>query len=180
MFSLRRLFHFIPCTRLRAAYSSLRGSSKVILHVMYSRRRKRQTSHVYCYTTLLVIMRVAYNNLVPAAYLSCARYQHLYAAHDTIYIAFKSGGVRLARCLAIHSPISPTTFPRDACCCYCMHVFKQSIPVSISNLPLLSTIGFCDKSWCREGVREGTQGHPLQLETAPVLLCRFFIVGVEL
>ena len=31
------------------------------------------------------------------------------------------------------------------------------------------------ESWCREGVREGTQGYQLRLETAPVLLCRFLI-----
>ena len=31
-----------------------------------------------------------------------------------------------------------------------------------------------------EGVRDGTQGYQLRLETAPVLLCRFLIVGVEL
>ena len=31
-----------------------------------------------------------------------------------------------------------------------------------------------------EGVREGTQGYQLRLETSPVLLCRFLIIGVEL
>ena len=35
------------------------------------------------------------------------------------------------------------------------------------------------QSWCREGVREGTQGYQLRVETAPVL-CRFLIIGVEL
>ena len=32
----------------------------------------------------------------------------------------------------------------------------------------------------REGVREGTQGYQLRLETAPVLLYRFLLIGVEL
>ena len=36
------------------------------------------------------------------------------------------------------------------------------------------------ESWWWEGVREGTQGYQLGLETAPVLLCRFLIIGVEL
>ena len=31
-----------------------------------------------------------------------------------------------------------------------------------------------------EGVREGTQGYQLRLETAPVLLCRFLVIGVKL
>ena len=31
-----------------------------------------------------------------------------------------------------------------------------------------------------EGVKEGAQGYQLRLETAPVLLCRFLIIGVEL
>ena len=31
-----------------------------------------------------------------------------------------------------------------------------------------------------EGVREGTQGYQLRLETAPVLPYRFLIIGVEL
>ena len=31
-----------------------------------------------------------------------------------------------------------------------------------------------------DGVREGTQGYQLRLERAPVLLCRFLIIGVEL
>ena len=31
-----------------------------------------------------------------------------------------------------------------------------------------------------EGVREWTQGYQLRLERAPVLLCRFVIIGVEL
>ena len=31
-----------------------------------------------------------------------------------------------------------------------------------------------------EGVREGTQEHQLCLETAPVFLCRFPIIAVEL
>ena len=39
---------------------------------------------------------------------------------------------------------------------------------------------FVEESWCREGVREGTQGYQLRLETAPVLRCRFLISGVEL
>ena len=38
----------------------------------------------------------------------------------------------------------------------------------------------CDESWCREGVREGTHGYQLRLEIAPILLCRFLIIGVEL
>ena len=32
----------------------------------------------------------------------------------------------------------------------------------------------------REGVREGTQGYQLRLETAPVFLYRFLLIGVEL
>ena len=35
------------------------------------------------------------------------------------------------------------------------------------------------ESWCREGEREGTQGYQLRLETAPVLLRRFLITGIE-
>ena len=31
-----------------------------------------------------------------------------------------------------------------------------------------------------EDVREGTQGYQLRLETAPVLLCRLIIIGIEL
>ena len=38
----------------------------------------------------------------------------------------------------------------------------------------------CDKSWCRKGVREGTQGYQLRLQTAPVFLGRFLITSVEL
>ena len=38
----------------------------------------------------------------------------------------------------------------------------------------------CGRVVVLEGVREGTQGYQLRLETAPVLLCRFLIVGVEL
>ena len=45
------------------------------------------------------------------------------------------------------------------------------------GLPTTPTV---EKSWCREGVREGTQGYQLRLETAPVLLCRFLIIGIEL
>ena len=37
-----------------------------------------------------------------------------------------------------------------------------------------------EKSWCREGVREGMQRYQLRLETAPVVLGRFLIAGVEL
>ena len=37
----------------------------------------------------------------------------------------------------------------------------------------------CGRVVVPEGVREGTQGYQLRLETAPVLLCRFFIIGVE-
>ena len=38
----------------------------------------------------------------------------------------------------------------------------------------------CGKFVVPEGVGEGTQGYQLRLETAPVLLCRFLIVGIEL
>ena len=46
-----------------------------------------------------------------------------------------------------------------------------------SNKKLWSSV---EDSWCREGVREGTQGYQLRLETALVLLCTFLIIGVEL
>ena len=51
------------------------------------------------------------------------------------------------------------------------------IPRSTQNLEKLKK---CDESWCRVGVREGTQGYQLRLETTPVLLGRFLIIGVEL
>ena len=38
----------------------------------------------------------------------------------------------------------------------------------------------CGRVVVPEGVREGTQGYQLRLETAPVLLRRFLITGVEL
>ena len=38
----------------------------------------------------------------------------------------------------------------------------------------------CEKVVVPEGVREGMQGYQLRLETAPALLCRFRIIGVEL
>ena len=38
----------------------------------------------------------------------------------------------------------------------------------------------CGKVVVPEGVAGGTQGYQLRLETAPVLLCRFLIIGVEL
>ena len=39
---------------------------------------------------------------------------------------------------------------------------------------------FCEGVVVPEGGREGTQGYQLRLETAPVLLYRFLIIGVEL
>ena len=53
------------------------------------------------------------------------------------------------------------------------------MPVSIAVVSTMD-VAVCDKSWCREGVREGTQVCQLRLETAPALLGRFLITGVEL
>ena len=39
---------------------------------------------------------------------------------------------------------------------------------------------YCEIVVVPEGVRKRTQGYQLRLETAPVLLCRFLIIGVEL
>ena len=38
----------------------------------------------------------------------------------------------------------------------------------------------CGRVVVPEGERERTQGYQIRLETAPVLLCRFLIVSVEL
>ena len=40
--------------------------------------------------------------------------------------------------------------------------------------------GLCGRFVVPEGVREEAHGYQLRLETAPVLLCRFLIIGVEL
>ena len=38
----------------------------------------------------------------------------------------------------------------------------------------------CNMTRCREGVREGTHGYQIPVETAPVLLGSFLITGLEL
>ena len=52
-------------------------------------------------------------------------------------------------------------------------------------VPMVEIRSEIERLWCErvvvpDGVREGTQGYQLRLETASVLLCRFLIIGVEL
>ena len=44
----------------------------------------------------------------------------------------------------------------------------------------LPSLCWCEGVVVPEGGRERTQGYQLRLETAPVLLYRFLIIGVEL
>ena len=45
---------------------------------------------------------------------------------------------------------------------------------------LCAMMHYCEGVVVPEGERERTQGYQLRLETAPVLLYRFLIIGIEL